>query len=377
MIAMLTKLDTLQNPEVFWSWLGSITANLCRNALSRGPREMQIPEDEEGNSLLDTYETLDEQEVPDKALDNDETRRMIAELVDDLPDAQRQCVLLYYYDEMSVKDIAASLEVSENTVKSRLNYARKSIKEGVERYEKQGIKLYGLSPLPFLLFFLGRDAKACGMTAEQAAQVVRQVLQNASAAAVGTGAAAAANAAAGGSAASAAGGSAVAAAAKTAAAAAGKGLFGLSAKAIAGTLAGLVLAGGITGGILLGGEKDANKAPADTDQISVSTDETPVDTEEVPVDTEEAPADISQTTEENGWTTMAYAALPEWVDVPFDLLDNYFDWNCTTEVHEVSSSPFGGEKIRTCLYSSQSGENLFFTRATMEDDRITYTHFFI
>ena len=211
--------------------------------------------------MLDTYETLDEQEVPDKALDNDETRRMIAELVDDLPDAQRQCVLLYYYDEMSVKDIAASLEVSENTVKSRLNYARKSIKEGVECYEKQGIKLYGLSPLPFLLFFLGRDAKACGMTAEQAVQVVRQVLQNASAAAVGTGAAAAANAAAGGSAASTAGGSAVAAAAKTAAAAAGKGLFGLSAKAIAGTLAGLVLAGGITGGILLGGEKMPIRRP--------------------------------------------------------------------------------------------------------------------
>ena len=46
------------------------------------------------------------------------------------------------------------MRVSENTVKSRLNYARKAIKEKVLDYEKQGIKLYSLSPLPFLFYFL-------------------------------------------------------------------------------------------------------------------------------------------------------------------------------------------------------------------------------
>ena len=66
----------------------------------RGHREVQIPEDGEGNSLLDTFESLDEQSVPDKALDNEETRRMILALVDSLPDAQRQCVLMFYYGEL-------------------------------------------------------------------------------------------------------------------------------------------------------------------------------------------------------------------------------------------------------------------------------------
>ena len=137
LITMLTSLDKLQNDGAFYSWIGGITANMCRNALNRGPhkKEVQVVDDEDGNSLFDTFEDIDEQKAPEKALDNDETRRMIMDLIDALPDAQRECVLLYYYEEMSVKDIAATLNVSENTVKSRLNYARKAIKIGVEDYE--------------------------------------------------------------------------------------------------------------------------------------------------------------------------------------------------------------------------------------------------
>ena len=154
LITMLTSLDKLQNDGAFYSWIGGITANMCRNTLNRGPhkKEVQVVDDEDGNSLFDTFEDIDEQKAPEKALDNDETRRMIMDLIDALPDAQRECVLLYYYEEMSVKDIAATLNVSENTVKSRLNYARKAIKIGVEDYEKKGTKLYSISILPFLLY---------------------------------------------------------------------------------------------------------------------------------------------------------------------------------------------------------------------------------
>lgn len=86
LISMLTRLNSLQDPEAFWGWLSAMTANHCRNVLTRGRRESQIPEDDEGNSLLDAFESLDEQSVPDKALDNDETRNMIVGLVDQLPE---------------------------------------------------------------------------------------------------------------------------------------------------------------------------------------------------------------------------------------------------------------------------------------------------
>ena len=254
LISMLTKLDTLKEPAAFWGWLSATTANYCRNALSRGHREVQIPEDEEGGSMLDSVEDLDEQSIPDKALDTSESRRMIVELIEGLPEAQRQCVLMYYYEEMGVKEIAAALKVSEGTVKSRLNYARKAIKEGVERYAAQGIKLYSLAPLPFLVYILKQDALACGMTAAQSAACSQTVLAGSAAALAGAsgaaGTAAAGGASAAGTGAAAAGGTAGTAAGSSA----GHGLAALLLAhkgAAAAAVAGVVLAGALGAAALL------------------------------------------------------------------------------------------------------------------------------
>lgn len=254
LISMLTKLDKLQDPEAFWGWLSSMTANHCRNILNRGRREAQIPEDDEGNSLLDAFEDPDEQAVPDKALDNDETRRMIVALVDQLPNAQRQCVLMYYYEEMGVKDIANALETSEGTIKSRLNYARKAIKAGVDEYAAQGIQLY--SALPFLVYFLQKDAVISGLSGSGAERLAQTVLAGAAGtAAVGT--------AAGGTAAGAAESSGSAAAGTVTAAEAAGGatssasgaathtLHGLLTHKAALGLVGLAAVGAVAGGVLL------------------------------------------------------------------------------------------------------------------------------
>ena len=242
MLTVLNKLENLREPAAFWKWVHRITACYCQNQLTRGKKDLQFWEDEEGNSVLDQFEELDEQLVPDKAVDNEETRQMVVALVDALPPAQRLCVLMYYYDEMPVKEIAQALEVPENTVKSRLNYARKAIKEGVLGYERQGVKLYGLSPLPFLLYFLRQDAALCGLSQSASQALTQGVL---SAAGVATGAAVGSGAAAGSAA------SAGAATAGSASASAAGGLLsaGVNGKAAALVLAGLVAVGG--GGYLL------------------------------------------------------------------------------------------------------------------------------
>lgn len=261
LISMLQGVDKLREPAAFWGWLNRMIANRCKNLLTRGPKESQIPEDEEGNSLLDTFETLDEQTVPDKALDNEETRRMITELVDALPEAQRLCVLMFYYDEMSVKDIAAALETSEGTVKSRLNYGRKAIKEGVQRYEAQGIKLYSIAPLPLLLYFLRQEAAQCRLAPEAAASVAGNAL-----AAVSAGQSAAASAA--GAQTAAAQGTAQTAAAGAAA----KAGVGLGTKLIAGALAAAVVVGGAAVGVRQLGGQDRS-GDGSTSSTSVSSEQ--------------------------------------------------------------------------------------------------------
>nr|WP_325194092.1 sigma-70 family RNA polymerase sigma factor [uncultured Oscillibacter sp.] len=131
LLAMITSLDQLQEPAAFWGWVDGITADRCKHLLSTSHKERQLPEDEEGSALLESVEDLEETLTPDKGLDNEETRRMILGLVDALPPEQRMTVLFYYYDEMTVKQIAEAMDISEDTVKSRLNDARRSIEESI------------------------------------------------------------------------------------------------------------------------------------------------------------------------------------------------------------------------------------------------------
>lgn len=257
LIKIYEKLDTLQTPETFLSWANTIAARLCINDRQRNPKDLQFTEDEEGHSILDSLEDMDQQNVPDAAIDNAETRRMIVDLVDSLPEAQRTSTYLYYYDELSVKEIAEMLSISENTVKSRLNYARKAIKDGVLDYEKKGIKLYGISPLPFLLYFL-RGAAESSANPATAAAVAKTIL--ATEGAVGAAAASAEGIAAG--TASSAGGTAAGHAAEIAAeitvdtaAKSATGIFSSAAtKITAGVLAGAVTIGGV--GLLVSGPKE-------------------------------------------------------------------------------------------------------------------------
>ena len=283
LLAMLTGLDKLREPAAFWGWVNGITANRCRHLLSSPRREWQIPEDEEGNSMLESVEDLDEHLVPDKALDNEETRRMILDLVDDLPPEQRLCVLFYYYDEMSVKEIAQAMDTSEGTVKSRLNYARRSIKRGVEDYERKGVKLYSLSPAVLLVYFLRQEAAASALEGSAAASLTAQVLaQAAGAAAETTAAGAAAETAAAGTAAETTA-TGAAAEATTAGAAVGNTAAGAAAGAAAKTgLSVKLIAGIVAGAVVVGGAAVGLPALTDREASPSAAVETPVPTGPLP-----------------------------------------------------------------------------------------------
>lgn len=76
---------------------------------------------------------------------------------------------------MSVKEIAQTLGISENTVKSRLSYGRKKIEMQVKELEKKGTKLYSLAPLPFLLLlFKNMDAQAMEIPNTAVLQSIQQ-----------------------------------------------------------------------------------------------------------------------------------------------------------------------------------------------------------
>ena len=65
--------------------------------------------------------------IPEQVIDQAETKRLIQEIIDELPDDQRAAIGMYYYEEMSVREIAEAMGATENAVKSRLLYGRRKI----------------------------------------------------------------------------------------------------------------------------------------------------------------------------------------------------------------------------------------------------------
>lgn len=59
------------------------------------------------------------------AMDQQEAKRLVMEILDHLPEDQRVVIGMFYYEEMSVKDIAQTLGVSENTVKPAVLWTKK------------------------------------------------------------------------------------------------------------------------------------------------------------------------------------------------------------------------------------------------------------
>ena len=192
-----THLKSFEGGEKFLPWVKQIAANTARDRLRRKTPALF------GELTADETQTPAEERIPDErpaflpeaSLDAAETQRLIREILDGLPDDQRAVVGMYYYEELSVREIAEALGVSESAVKSRLLYARRKIEARVRDLEKKGTKLYGAAPLPFLLFLLrSQQANA----ARPDPTLLQRVLEASQAAAqAGTGSAQAAGAAAG------------------------------------------------------------------------------------------------------------------------------------------------------------------------------------
>lgn len=157
------NLDKLRQPEQYQAWMKMIATNTAKNVLKRKkPILFSEMENEDGEMEVEFVDDRVEH-LPEVAMDRRETSRLVSEILDTLPDDQRLVMGMFYYEEMSIQQIARTLGISENTVKSRLNYGRKKVEVKVRDLEKRGTKLYSLAPLPFLLWLLRMQASAEAM----------------------------------------------------------------------------------------------------------------------------------------------------------------------------------------------------------------------
>ena len=183
-IKAFTKLDTLEKPETFPTWLGVIVGNLAKNKLQK--KNPLLFSDVAVNDEDESFEYEIEDEKPDYqpelSYSKQETQQLVHEMINALSEEQRVCILMYEIEGIPIKEIAAALDCSENTVKSRLNYGRKNLKKKAEELQKKGYKLYGWSALPLLLLLLRREESALsadGVLEAAQRQAAEQILSHA------------------------------------------------------------------------------------------------------------------------------------------------------------------------------------------------------
>lgn len=155
-ITAFLKLDTLKDEEKFCGWVTTIAVNLCKKKL-KGKVEYQIDDE-----VLITEAETDELMLPEEYITKTEKRKVLLQIMEDtLSFNQYQVVLMFYFNELSIAEIAQALEISEGTVKSRLNSSRAKMKTAIEDYEnKSGDKLHGVVFVPFFSTIFREQAKS-------------------------------------------------------------------------------------------------------------------------------------------------------------------------------------------------------------------------
>jgi RNA polymerase sigma-70 factor (ECF subfamily) len=113
-LLVVEKIGTLRSAEAFSPWSKKILVNVCRDMWRRSPKS--LPLDDNGLAVRD----------PEREPDEDMT---IRQFIRELPEKQREVILLRYYMDFEYQDIAHYLAIPEGTVKSRLNRATDTLRD--------------------------------------------------------------------------------------------------------------------------------------------------------------------------------------------------------------------------------------------------------
>lgn len=169
-VKIFQSIYTLKEPERFYGWINMILVNTVYGYCRAHKKEVFDMEDEQDGLMVEDLSITEE--TPEDYVVDKEKRDYINSALESLPFEQRCAVEGYYFSDMSVEEIARWMECSEGTVKSRLNYARKKIKDAIEEIEKtKKIKLHGIFAIPVFLLLEKEEAFA-GMFDAQMSQTV-------------------------------------------------------------------------------------------------------------------------------------------------------------------------------------------------------------
>src|SRR5439155_19348186 len=122
------RLDELSDAAKLPAWLCGIARNLARDARKRRTRDAH----DDADRAIDTT-------TPYDAMSEAESERIVAAALGQVPDVYREPLVLFYYEERSVADVARSLGITAATTNKRLSRGRQFLAERVQTIFECGV----------------------------------------------------------------------------------------------------------------------------------------------------------------------------------------------------------------------------------------------
>jgi RNA polymerase sigma-70 factor (ECF subfamily) len=129
-LAMYQNLGSLKSAYAFKSWMLKILHSVCYSRNRKWSRkEEQYQSDRDIDELGDVLHETNEGNIPERqAVAADQNEAIIA-AIKTLPPVQQSSIIMYYYDEMSYKEIAKALGVTVSTASTNIMRAKNNIKK--------------------------------------------------------------------------------------------------------------------------------------------------------------------------------------------------------------------------------------------------------
>lgn len=236
------SISSLDDPSAFNTWVQKIAINESKTLLNKRKPSVSIDDEEDDSHVTELESDL---MLPEAYAEKEDLSARLRQIIYELSDVQRQTITLYYFDNLTIFEIAQIMDCTEGTVKSRLYLARKAIRTEIEDQErKTGTKFFGIVGIPVLPFakiFVGQVEQS--LISESTAAVIYANINSAVLTSASTAASTASETA------------------KAVAATAAKKGISSTAKAIIGVISGAVLIGGTAGtliGVSISGKSDSD-----------------------------------------------------------------------------------------------------------------------
>ena len=145
LLILCTNIHTLKNPKAFNGWLNSIVVHEISRHITQNAKQADVVSiDYFVESIAEENEIF----LPGEYTIKEEDRKIVMDIVKQLPDRQSEAVMLHYYEGLTVTETAESMGVSRSNVNDYLVIARNKIKVGIQKMADSSSTLYSISLLP-------------------------------------------------------------------------------------------------------------------------------------------------------------------------------------------------------------------------------------